>query len=488
MGEMTRRSFVGAATAAAVAAPIMGMAMGDANEALAYQEGDYPQVPIEEDIAAATGFVGTPKDIERLGGSTMPLEALNMYRKKYIDAQTDYTYSDGTVIPAVFVKVRALINTYGTGWGNEYKDAMFDDLMREMSEDDAQAFLEMPYGQEFRAYDFHAASGRPLEECAELCERLANVGYLFRRYTSGGIRYHQMGLVQGLGEIRSIMHLETEPNFNNNMTGPDFLSDQEFGGTYLLQTIPCNKDLVVESGVMPYDDVEEIINAADYFAVAPCACRYGAIYRGGVEGAPNRADFQTGEFEDYLSPLCDFRVETCLHMGDEARYHVSVGNAREITREEAMGLMRRSVDDGLILQRLFSKDAQTICSCQVGCCNYLMGLAALGAAADTCRPFDQMRSHYELEVDREACIKCGACAQRCPMNVIQMDEEDGPVIANETYGQLCMRCGQCAIVCPAGARTLVPRPAEELLPLPQNILDDHNLKAAYRFEHGMLPF
>ena len=117
-----------------------------------------------------------------------------------------------------------------------------------------------------------------------------------------------------------------------------------------------------------------------------------------------------------------------------------------------------------------------------------MGLAALGAAADTCRPFDQMRSHYELEVDREACIKCGACAQRCPMNVIQMDEEDGPVIANETYGQLCMRCGQCAIVCPAGARTLVPRPAEELLPLPQNILDDHNLKAAYRFEHGMLPF
>ena len=51
---------------------------------------------------------------------------------------------------------------------------------------------------------------------------------------------------------------------------------------------------------------------------------------------------------------------------------------------------------------------------------------------------------------------------------------------------MCFRCGQCAWVCPVGARKLVERPAELNAPLPHDFLDDDNVKAAYRFEAGLI--
>lgn len=53
-------------------------------------------------------------------------DELNRRRALYVDAQTDRVCEDGTVIPAVYVKVRALINSYGHGCGNECSDRGFD--------------------------------------------------------------------------------------------------------------------------------------------------------------------------------------------------------------------------------------------------------------------------------------------------------------------------------------------------------------------------
>ncbi|NTU90224.1 MAG: 4Fe-4S binding protein [Actinobacteria bacterium] len=88
-------------------------------------------------------------------------------------------------------------------------------------------------------------------------------------------------------------------------------------------------------------------------------------------------------------------------------------------------------------------------------------------------------SHYTLQHDKEACIKCGTCQPRCPLFAISMGEEGYPVVASQ-----CLRCGQCATVCPVGARKLVVK--EDIYELPQTLLDDYNLKAEYRLSNGMI--
>lgn len=44
--------------------------------------------------------------------------------------------------------------------------------------------------------------------------------------------------------------------------------------------------------------------------------------------------------------------------------------------------------------------------------------------------------------------------------------------------------GQCGTVCPVGARTLHLK--EEVLELPETLLDDYNAKGMYRFANDMI--
>lgn len=60
-------------------------------------------------------------------------------------------------------------------------------------------------------------------------------------------------------------------------------------------------------------------------------------------------------------------------------------------------------------------------------------------------------SVYHLEVDGERCVRCGACARACKMEV---DPVKSPGSAE------CIRCGECAAACPKGAIRLGFRAAK----------------------------
>ena len=84
-----------------------------------------------------------------------------------------------------------------------------------------------------------------------------------------------------------------------------------------------------------------------------------------------------------------------------------------------------------------------------------------------------------LEIIPELCKGCGKCKRNCPMEAISLDD-DGMCLHNN----VCVRCGQCGTVCPVGARTLHLK--EEVLELPETLLDDYNAKGMYRFAHDMI--
>lgn len=154
---------------------------------------------------------------------------------------------------------------------------------------------------------------------------------------------------------------------------------------------------------------------------------------------------------------------------------------KEITYEQAMERLHKSVEQGMIIECTNSVEVETICSCHGDCCG---AMSLWRAAGPTSRAYMINMRRYDLEVNTETCAKCGACAERCPMDVIVMDEQSGyPVIGGD---MMCMTCGQCAYVCPTQSRWLVPRDPSTYRERFADIVDQNNQIAAERFERGLI--
>ena len=59
----------------------------------------------------------------------------------------------------------------------------------------------MPHGVAFKAIDVAANSGRTIEECAEICEKFADKGFLRRFTRDEGVFYNHVPWLQGVSEL-----------------------------------------------------------------------------------------------------------------------------------------------------------------------------------------------------------------------------------------------------------------------------------------------
>lgn len=60
------------------------------------------------------------------------------------------------------------------------------------------------------------------------------------------------------------------------------------------------------------------------------------------------------------------------------------------------------------------------------------------------------------KVDHERCVRCGRCADICPVEVLVAGEDKAISVDNSvTFG--CIACGQCMMVCPNGSVTVTGR-------------------------------
>lgn len=494
-----RRTFVG--TVGAVAGMgAMGLSGGPMRPAWGAEESKAIDGPaIDQAVALAEHYDptysgpddlvkgNTPDEYASLGCTTTSVWELNRWRHEMVDQAEEFVREDGTVEPAVYNKLRVLFHSYAGGIGpSTYESGQCIDLFKILfTEEEAGIYLEMPFGVEFTPAQFAQESGREEEECKQICEDFAQRALLYHAHRSGIDYYHHLAVWHGLCEygLERFYDQDYARLFVDAFKSPQTISGPAYNsslhaGTPLYHVLPCDESVVSdEEGILPLQDYNKIIDRNEVIGVSPCMCRLRkATYQG--ETVPY---FGTEELKTYVSPICGHKIETCFSFGEEAEYYIERGIARQIGQEEARRLLAENVQAGFVLESCCTSGSEIICCCHGDCCGPLSGFKAIGT--ETCAASTSFIhiSDYILDYDREACIQCGACVERCPMEAIAMDEDNRPIVSG-----VCVRCGQCGLACPVGARTLHARPAEERLPMSDSFIDDYNRKAGFRYDHGQL--
>jgi len=208
-----------------------------------------------------------------------------------------------------------------------------------------------------------------------------------------------------------------------------FKEGRTFGNTKPYRYIPVGESIEpAKQGVYSHHMMEKVVQDAETIAVGHCPCRMRRSLTG--QG-------------------CDHPTEVCLKFNDLARFVIERGFAREITKKEALDIIEKSEELGLVhFVDNAEGNVQHNCNC-CGCSCWNVGPIKRRKV-----PRDLIMATYFIRsTDEEACIGCGECVEVCPVDAVEL-VDDAPVVDEEW----CIGCGVCSVRCPSEAITMKMRP------------------------------
>jgi len=223
--------------------------------------------------------------------------------------------------------------------------------------------------------------------------------------------------------------------------GPNDILLEELAGGELPATriIPRWRSIENTEGVLPYEDVREILKTQEHLAVIPCVCQR-------------------------LHPHheCDVPNEKCIVVGRTALYHLKRGDGRTLNAEEALRRVEELDQYPVVHITLNQKGVNLLlCNCHECCCDVIKPMKSQTKYALTQA---LAKSRFLAVVDPDECRGCGACLESCPFGAVQVESLPGhDRVKASVDPEKCMGCGVCVLRCRSDARAMKPvRPAEHI--------------------------
>lgn len=287
--------------------------------------------------------------------------------------------------------------------------------------------------------DMAAELGMPESELQGALDAMASKGLVYKETRDGVVWYR---LPSGPTDLRDVPFwagrnakatrrlAEMWSRYFDTAWGKE-IADRELP---LMRVVPLEEDIDESAVILPFETAKELLEKTAFRSMVQCACRTAAAFAGGG---------------------CEHERENCFRLGSFGRYLVEQGIGREISLEEAVRKLEEAHEAGLVfLTENHQGEVSSLCCCCVCCCVYLRGMLELrfDSAVST--------SSYMARVDRESCVGCGECEERCPVGAAGLDEHELARIDRK----LCLGCGVCVPNCSGGAIALRRRDEASLVP------------------------
>ncbi|MFW9948898.1 MAG: ATP-binding protein [Candidatus Thorarchaeota archaeon] len=323
-----------------------------------------------------------------------------------------------------YEKLREFLDMFPVGFRKTQSGVEIEILKRLFNEEEAELTTFLTIRPE-RALSIARRVGKNVVEIEKKLESMAKRGLIFRLRRDNKTLYNATPFMIGLYEY-SVNKIDKElaQLFKDyyNEAGLEEIGASNIPG---FKVIPLEETIQTNTTLFPYQMLENSIRNARVIAVADCVCRKEARL---------------------LGDGCDHPMETCLSFGVAAEYYIENGMGRKITSEEAIKIIKETDEAGLVHAGANSKHLSNICNCCPCCCVSMKGMTQFGLDKQKF-----MNALFESMIDEEACIACGNCVERCPVEAITIED-----IA-KVNRNLCLGCGLCASVCQEEAISLKPR-------------------------------
>lgn len=286
----------------------------------------------------------------------------------------------------------------------------------------------------FTAADVATKMGKGVSDVTRVLEAMADKG-LCQSYLRNGARfYFGPPLMPGIFEFQFMRGTSTERDhqiarainaYRKAAASSGLPTPVVYPGS---RVIPVGRAVQAQASVQTYDQVMEYINTSDPIAVATCYCRHEARL---IDEKDN----------------CGMPMEVCMPFRASAEYVIERKIGRQVDKQEAMDIMRRSEEAGLVHACVNTQRLDFICNCCACHCAMLQG------ALRQPKPGLAMLHSFVPAVSAETCTLCGVCVDRCPTDALSINGGEVPARDDDR----CIGCGVCASGCGENAIALVAR-------------------------------